>query len=152
MKFIDTAITFSEIPDEITLCINISNCPNNCPGCQSSYLTKDIGIILNTSELSRLIRENQGISCVCLMGGDSDPDYINFLAKHIKDNFKLKTAWYSGKNELSSEIQLCNFDYIKIGSYIKELGPLTDKNTNQRLYMIISDEMIDITHKFWKWI
>jgi anaerobic ribonucleoside-triphosphate reductase activating protein len=152
MKFVDTAITFSEIPDEITLCINISNCPNNCPGCHSSYLTKDIGIILNTSELSRLIRENQGISCVCLMGGDSDPDYINFLAKHIKDNFKLKTAWYSGKNELSLEIQLCNFDYIKIGSYIKELGPLTDKNTNQRLYMIISDEMIDITHKFWKWI
>jgi anaerobic ribonucleoside-triphosphate reductase activating protein len=152
MKFVDTAITFSEIPDEITLCINISNCPNNCPGCHSSYLTKDIGIILNTSELSQLIRENQGISCVCLMGGDSDPDYINFLAKHIKDNFKLKTAWYSGKNELSPEIQLCNFDYIKIGSYIKELGPLTDKNTNQRLYMIISDEMIDITHKFWKWI
>jgi anaerobic ribonucleoside-triphosphate reductase activating protein len=152
MKFVDTAITFSEIPDEITLCINISNCPNNCQGCHSSYLTKDIGIILNTSELSQLIRENQGISCVCLMGGDSDPDYINFLAKHIKDNFKLKTAWYSGKNELSPEIQLCNFDYIKIGSYIKELGPLTDKNTNQRLYMIISDEMIDITHKFWKWI
>ena len=27
LKFVDTMVTFSEIPDEITLCFNISNCP-----------------------------------------------------------------------------------------------------------------------------
>ena len=43
LKYVDTLVTFSEIPDEITLCINISNCPCKCPGSHSSYLAQDIG-------------------------------------------------------------------------------------------------------------
>ena len=27
LKYVDTLVTFSEIPDEISLCINVSNCP-----------------------------------------------------------------------------------------------------------------------------
>ena len=26
------------------------------------------------------------------------------------------------------------FDYIKVGPYVEELGPLTSKTTNQKLY------------------
>ena len=29
MKYTGTEITFAEVPDEITLCINISNCPHS---------------------------------------------------------------------------------------------------------------------------
>ena len=29
----DITVVFSEIPDEITLAFNISNCLNNCIGC-----------------------------------------------------------------------------------------------------------------------
>lgn len=30
VKYTDIQVTFREIPDEITLCINISGCPNHC--------------------------------------------------------------------------------------------------------------------------
>ena len=48
IKYTDTQIVFSEIPDEITLAINISNCQNNCPGCHSPYLKQNIGKELTT--------------------------------------------------------------------------------------------------------
>ena len=38
MKYIDTKIVFSEVPDEITLAINISGCPIHCADCHSKYL------------------------------------------------------------------------------------------------------------------
>ena len=157
IKYLETLVTFAEIPDEITLCINITNCPCNCNGCHSSYLSKDIGEELNNNVLDKLISDNSGISCIAFMGGDSSPKEINDLAKYVKDKYPISVAWYSGRQELSKDINLDNFDYIKLGPYIKELGPLTSKTTNQRLYQygkFFSDYTIDkcwrdITYKFW---
>lgn len=157
IKYLETLVTFAEIPDEITLCINITNCPRNCNGCHSSYLSKDIGEELNNDVLDKLISDNSGISCIAFMGGDSSPKEINDLAKYVKDKYSISIAWYSGRQELSKDINLDNFDYIKLGPYIKELGPLTSKTTNQRLYQygkFFSDYTIDkcwrdITYKFW---
>lgn len=157
IKYLETLVTFAEIPDEITLCINITNCPCNCNGCHSSYLSKDIGEELNNDVLDKLISDNSGISCIAFMGGDSSPKEINDLAKYVKDKYSISIAWYSGRQELSKDINLDNFDYIKLGPYIKELGPLTSKTTNQRLYQygkFFSDYTIDkcwkdITYKFW---
>jgi anaerobic ribonucleoside-triphosphate reductase activating protein len=124
MKYVDTLVSFSEIPDEITLCINISNCPNKCEGCHSSWLQENIGIELNNYELYDIINKNSGISCVCFMGGDSNPEEINDLAIKIKSK-NLKVGWYSGKSEISDKINIKNFDYIKIGPYLKDKGPLS---------------------------
>lgn len=153
MKYVDTLVSFSEIPDEITLCINISNCPNKCEGCHSSWLQENIGIELNNYELYDIINKNSGISCVCFMGGDSNPEEINDLAIKIKSK-NLKVGWYSGNSEISDKINIKNFDYIKIGPYLKDKGPLSDKNTNQKMYEIIHftgmNSLKDITYKFWK--
>ena len=153
MKYVDTLVSFSEIPDEITLCINISNCPNKCEGCHSSWLQENIGIELNDYELYDIINKNSGISCICFMGGDSDPEEINNLAIKIKSK-NLKVGWYSGKSEISDKINIKNFDYIKTGPYLKDKGPLSDKNTNQKMYKIIHftgmDSLKNITYKFWK--
>ena len=163
LKYTDTAITFSEVPDEITLCINISNCPCHCKGCHSAYLAEDVGKPLVGMVLREdLINKNKGITCVAFMGGDSSPESINNLAEYIKTwpgLEYLKVAWYSGRQELSKEIDLKNFDYIKLGPYIEELGPLNSKTTNQRFYEVrqVSDVegklyygLDDITYKFWK--
>ena len=99
LKYVDTLVSFQEIPDEISLCINISNCPNNCPGCHSSYLKDDIGIPLTYVELMHLLSQNQGISCVCFMGGDKEPWEVQRLAQRVKEE-GLKAAWYSGKSEI----------------------------------------------------
>lgn len=150
LKYVDTKVTFSEVPDEISLCINISNCPCHCKNCHSSYLAQDIGTELTLSELRRLIKYNSGISCIAFMGGDSEPKRIDALASFVTNHYQLKVAWYSGRQELSKEIDLQNFDFIKLGPYIEELGPLNSKNTNQRFYKVNGKELTDITSKFWK--
>ena len=57
LKYVNTGVVFQEIPDETTLTINISNCPNHCPGCHSKYLWADIGNPLNEESLGRMINE-----------------------------------------------------------------------------------------------
>ena len=155
LKYVDSKVTFTEIPDEITLCINISNCPCHCEECHSSYLAEDIGKSLNLEALTNLIDSNNGISCVCIMGGDANPSEVDDIAQDIKEYYpELKVAWYSGRQELSKEIELENFNYIKLGPYIKDKGPLNCRTTNQ---VMLEIDVIqgkgfkkDITAKFWR--
>ena len=150
LKYVDTKVTFSEVPDEISLCINISNCPCHCKNCHSSYLAQNIGTELTFNEVRKLIKKNSGISCIAFMGGDSEPERINALASFVTNHYQLKVAWYSGRQELSKEIDLQNFDAIKLGSYKEEFGPLNSRTTNQRFYKVSDGELINITSKFWK--
>lgn len=150
LKYVDTKVTFSEVPDEISLCINISNCPCHCKNCHSSYLAQDIGTELTFNEVRKLIKKNSGISCIAFMGGDSEPKRIDALASFVTNHYQLKVAWYSGRQELSKEIDLQNFDAIKLGSYKEEFGPLNSRTTNQRFYKVSDGELINITSKFWK--
>ena len=151
LKYVDTKVVFQEVPDEVTLAINISGCPCNCKGCHSSYLAEDIGEPLDLQHLTNFIDSNKGITCVCIMGGDAEPDKVNTLASFITNHYNsIKVAWYSGRQELSKEIDLKNFDFVKLGPYIEELGPLNSKNTNQRFYKIEENKLIDITNLFWK--
>ena len=149
LKYVDTKVTFAEVPNEISLCINISNCPCACKGCHSSYLAGDIGNELNSNSIKELINNNKGITCICFMGGDSNPSEVDALAQFIKIYFPIKIAWYSGRQELSKDINLNNFDVIKLGPYIEELGPLNNKTTNQKFYKIEENKLIDITDIFW---
>lgn len=152
LKYVDTKVTFSEVPDEISLCINISNCPCQCKGCHSSYLAQDIGNPLNKLVLSKLLEDNKGISCVSFMGGDSDTTHITALASWVKTHTNLKVAWYSGRSELADIVskQLQWFDYIKLGPYKEEFGPLNSRTTNQRFYKVNGKELVDITYKFYR--
>ena len=135
IKYIDTEVTLAEVPSEISLCISISGCTIHCPGCHSPHLWNDIGNILTIDKLDELIAANDDISCVCIMGGDHDVGTVYELGKHIKSR-GLKSAWYSGVMRPLDEKLAEYFDYIKIGPYIENLGPLTKKTTNQRFYKI----------------
>ena len=151
LKYVDAKVVFAEAPDEVTLAINISGCPCNCRGCHSSYLAEDIGEPLDLQHLTNLIDSNKGISCVCIMGGDANPSEVDDIAQDIKEYYpELKVGWYSGRQELSNHIDLYNFDYIKLGPYIEEFGPLNSRTTNQRFYKANGRELVDITDKFWK--
>lgn len=152
LKYLNTQVTFAEVPDEITLCINITGCKNGCKNCHSSYLVQDIGKPLNKSSLSELIEGNKGVSCVSFMGGDSDAIHLVALASWVKTHTHLKVAWYSGRQELAGIVarQLQWFDFIKLGPYKEEFGPLNSRTTNQRFYKVSGKELVDITNKFWK--
>lgn len=151
LKYVDAKVVFAEVPDEVTLAINISNCPCQCKGCHSSYLAQDIGTELTFNEVKKLIRKNSGVSCIAIMGGDAEPDKINTLASFITSHYNsIKVAWYSGRQELNNNIDLFHFDYIKLGPYKEEFGPLNSRTTNQRFYKVNGRELVDITDKFWK--
>lgn len=157
MKYLNTMITFSEFPDEITLCINITGCPFHCSGCHSPELWEDVGTKLTIAELDKLIKNNSGVTCIGFMGGS--PNYINALAARVKRDGYL-VGWYWGGDTIPyDKIKLENFDYIKIGPYIEEKGPLDNPNTNQKMFEVVEMvddydnkfyELKDITFKFWK--
>lgn len=150
MKFIDVKEVFAEIPDEITLAISISGCPIRCKGCHSQYLWNDAGEELTTEVLSTLLERHLGVSCICFMGGDQDPSFINELAHWVKSHSKVKVAWYSGRDEMVGSVELQNFDYIKLGRWDEERGPLNSPTTNQVLYRVVGGELENITSRFWK--
>ena len=137
LKYFNYDIVFQEVPNEVTLAVNFSLCPNHCRGCHSPWLWQDKGEIFDVHTLESLIKMYHGnFTCLAFMGGDNDPQAINDLAHHIKQNFP--------------HINISNFDYIKIGPYKEECGSLKDKNTNQRFYKFSTDGKEDITHLFQK--
>ena len=148
VKYVDTKVVFQEYPDEITLALNISNCPYHCPNCHSAYLAEDIGTELTDEEVSNLIDNNEGITCIGFMGGNAAD--ILHLARYIKETTDLKVGWYTGSEELPSNIllNLHNFNYIKVGPYREELGPLTSKTTTQRFYKVLDNQLVDFTYLF----
>lgn len=159
LKYVETFVGLREVPDEIALCINLSQCPNKCPNCHSSYLAEDIGEELTFERLQELIRQNEGITTIAFMGGDNDPDAIWTLGLLLESHYpNLKSAWYSGKQnmpDLSPELFFRGipFDYLKLGPYIEEKGPLNSSTTNQQMWKIDKNtgKAEDITYKFWKY-
>lgn len=150
LKFVTTQMVFKEIPDEVTLAINISNCPCHCPGCHSSYLAEDIGKPLDMAAIDRLMERYRGVTVIAFMGGDASPKEVDRLAAEARRKYpEVKTAWYSGRERLAEHIHLDNFDFIKLGPYIAEKGGLASRTTNQRLYWVHEGSMVDITWKFW---
>lgn len=156
------SVVFNEIPDEVTLAIEITNCPGHCEGCHSPWLREDIGKELTPEVLNTLIDKNRGITCICFMGEGKDPEALKKLAYGIKlrSDYPYKTALYSGSYELDKDYDRY-FDYLKIGPYIPEKKALNFKTTNQRLYEIereydpvsfgcLKTERKDITYKFWR--
>ena len=134
-------IVCQEIPDEISLAVNISCGPNRGSGCHSPCLWSDEGELMTEDMLSALIgRYAAAITCLCFMGGDADPTEIQRLAIWVKINFPgLKTAWYSGREQLPDGFDITVMDFIKIGPYIESLGGLNSPATNQVLYRILPD-------------
>lgn len=147
IKFYDYAVVFQEIPDEITLAIEITNCPHHCIECHSPWLREDVGAVLDHGTLLSLIKQNNYITCVCFMGGDANHKEIAELSEFLHATTNKKIAMYSGDKDIDTTL-VDVLDYYKVGPYIKERGPLTDPNTNQRLYYIKNKELIDITYKF----
>ena len=154
------SVVFEEIPDYVSLAIEITNCPGNCVGCHSPWLREDIGEELTVEKLHQLIDQNRGVNCVLFMGEGKDPEALKHLAFSVKlrSDFPRKVALYSGRNEVEEDYD-SYFDFIKVGPYIPEKKGLNFKTTNQRLYEVVREtlpdgEIItkrnDITYKFWR--
>ena len=151
LRYTDYDIVFQEIPDEVTLAVNISNCPNRCKGCHRPYLLQNVGDLLTEESPAILLCKYGGaVTCVCFMGGDAEPGEVGRLAEFLSNRsaVRVKVGWYSGKPELPAGFDTRYFQYIKLGPYIESLGGLKSERTNQRLYRIDGGKMNDITYRF----
>lgn len=154
LKYVNYDIVFQEYPDEVTLAINLSRCPNNCPGCHSPYLADDIGEVLTPENLLALAGNYATeITCVGFQGGDSDAFALVPLADALREAFQgIKVGWYSGRQELPEGFPVQKFDYIKLGPWVAACGPLNSRTTNQRFFHVdrSTGQLTDITSRFWK--
>ena len=149
IKYKDYFVVFEEIPNRISLALNITNCQNMCIGCHSPELRLDSGVELTNDEMDDLIQKNYGVNCVLFMGEGKDTERLLEIAQYIKNKYDIAVAVYSGRNNVEEEYYDI-FDYVKVGEYKKEFGPLNSPTTNQRLYKVTKKGKEDITHLFWK--
>lgn len=146
IKYTDYYVTFQEIPNEVSLTFTISNCQFHCDGCHSPWLCEDVGKDLS-KEIDEILLQYEGMyTCVCFMGEGNDiPSLLKLLPK-----INTRKALYSGNDKV--EQWMYNFDYIKIGRYIKELGGLDCEQSNQKLYENNQGNLLEITKKIKKTI
>lgn len=162
LKYLNYAVTFQEVPDEVSLCINIANCPHHCDGCHSPELREDTGFPL-LEDLPDLIKSHADqITCVCFMGEGraltDDEDWDELIeAINIVREEGLKVCLYTGcdkDNEAMWNLCLNYLDYFKIGKYYKELGGLDSPITNQVFFAkTVTDNCVkykNITSRFRK--
>lgn len=148
LKYDGYTIVMQEVPNEISLAINISDCPYKCKGCHSQYLWDYVGTYL-IDDIDKLLNMYNGmISCVCFMGGDQNPKELLYCLNKAK-NKKLKTCLYTGNDDITciDKEVVNNLDYIKIGRYIEELGGLDSKTTNQRMFDLNNNKEIFFNKK-----
>lgn len=140
-----TSVVLEEIPDRVTLAVEISNCQGACVGCHSPWLKTDVGEPLTEEVMDALIADNFGVNCFLLLGEGKDPEAVLRLAAHLRAKHPLiESAIYSGRAQVEDEL-FDAFDYVKVGPYMAEYGPLNKETTNQRLY----HHRKDITSRFW---
>lgn len=155
IKFLpeSASVVLEEVPDKISLAVDITNCQGRCPGCHTPFLRMDAGEELTPEKLDALIEDNFGVNCFLFLGEGNDPDALLALVRHLNLKYpSLETALYSGLPQCEPRFWDA-FDYIKTGPFIQEKGPINNRDTNQRMYRMKRGEgrasAVDITERFW---
>jgi len=150
LKYLYCKELFAEIPSEITLGVSLTGCTIRCKGCHSRELWEDKGTPLNVETLCGLLNQHQGITCLLLLGGESDIDALTELFMYAHK--RVKTAWYCGLDRLPKQHQGITqyLDFLKLGRFEIEYGPLNDPNTNQKFYKVVNGKLYECTNLFWR--
>jgi anaerobic ribonucleoside-triphosphate reductase activating protein len=137
MRLYSTYISIHEVPGEVALVLNISECQNNCKGCHSPELLGREGTPLSFNILHNEINKYIDlITCICFMGGDTFTSELSAYLDYIH-RLGYKTCLYTGK-EYYSILLNDLLDYVKLGPYIEDLGGLDSAITNQ-VFLRLSD-------------
>lgn len=134
LKYLKADIVFTEIPMEMSYAVQFSGCTLRCSGCHSRELWEDKGTYFTKETIDAIFKENTGITCLLLMGGEHDIDTLIRLFMYAHQ--RIKTAWYCGLDMIPKDKKaiLDYLDFLKLGHYDHELGGLDSPTTNQRLY------------------
>ena len=152
LRYIDFGLSHMEVPGEASICIYITGCPNCCPDCHYPELQlQDFGEPLEENIDTIIAFYKPVATCVCFLGEGKAEVYerhelMNYAQK--AHDIGLKCCLYSGRDtDIESWMQV--FDFIKVGRYRKDRGPISSPYTNQRMYMNGESGYVDITREFW---
>ena len=147
MHIYQVDVVFQEIPDEISLCFFVAGCDVRCVCCHSAHTwsVRTTPVMPLETYEQMLHKYIDKVSCVLFMGGEWDSDLPHWLS--LAKHYKYKTALYTGRTSLPEDITI-HLDYVKYGPWIEELGGLSSKTTNQRLYDLRTETLLN--HRFYK--
>ena len=140
LKYLGYSIALQEVPNEISLVINVSGCPHKCEGCHSQYLWEYEGNYIS-DDFNNILNFYDGmITCVCFMGGEQNVDELESHLKYVKE-YGLKTCLYSGCDSIEETATLLPYlDWIKVGRYEESLR--TDDNIQYGIKLATSNQKI----------
>ena len=151
MKYLDSMITYSEVPDKVSLSIWITECQGTCEGCSMKELRESIGKELSTKVLLDIIKtQGKFAQVVTFLGeGKNKNELIELMITVLRYTDK-KICLYSGQERMDEDIRKL-VTYYKVGPYIERLGGLTSEKTNQVFWVKDKDNLFhNETWKFWK--
>ena len=134
LKYSNYDVVCQEIPNELSLAFSISGCKIHCAGCHSRHLWEDIGEALTIEAIEEILKLEEGVTCLLLLGGEHEFNTLIRIFMHFHK--KIKTAWYCGLDMIPKDkLGILDYlDFCKLGHYDMELGGLDSPTTNQRLY------------------
>lgn len=161
LPVVETTITLTEIPDQISFTVVLGNCCRKCKGCHSAYLQYKLPESLWT-DVFHIVEQakkakKQGATAILLMGGTTNgikpdvlQDAIARLAKILPVGIYSGSEYNSIYNKILRDDP--NLTWLKTGEFIEELGGLDKEHTNQQFFVrdIHTNTWKDITHLFRK--
>lgn len=154
LYYTEFGLSEREVPGESSICIYLSGCCHNCRNCHYPLLKqKDYGERLMDYYKDIIALYRKQATCVCFLGEgantDVEHDELRIIVKHAQLQ-GLKTCLYSGR-DVEAEAWMQMFDYIKLGSYIEELGGLESVTTNQIFLQKTGDSFVQRNDMFRKY-
>lgn len=143
MNYLSRQIVFREIPNEVSMSYLITGCTLRCHGCHSSDSWNAAGGKPLTLEILtvHLQKYKEWITCVLFMGGEWHEAELIQFCQFVRGQ-KIKTALYTGAEKVSPQLLAC-LDYLKTGSYVRTLGGLDSKQSNQKLVNVVTGEILN---------
>lgn len=144
LSIFDVCVSFKEHPDYLNLTLFISGCPRACKGCSWHSIKVDAHKFDEEAFTQLLSNYKNKIENVVFLGGDwLGKGLLPFIK--IAHSFNFSVCLYSGADsitELDAEV-LKNLEWLKLGSWKADLGPLTSPTTNQRFYKLADGKIVD---------
>jgi len=135
---------FIEIPGKITLNLYVQGCKNNCKGCQNPDLLPFSGGKEVTEEHIKVILKTKRLpEWICWLGGDATFQPEGFKAfNKLFHELGYPVCLYTGQKFNDIQDLLNDVDLVIDGKW--EGIPVTEENTNQKVYLKKNNEWINV--------
>ena len=144
-------VTFSEMPKHVSVYLQLADCQIRCSGCHSKELWQPTkGIDLSEIKEKILNYKDMGSNMLIIFGDTNNNIELKdfkVLLKELSDI--LPICIFSGSYGYNKEL-LKYISYLKLGPYEDDKGGLSSDITNQTMYKVENNKLVDVTKELFK--